>query len=97
MGEVITHKMLVGKSGRTWGAAVKNTKNSFSPLIVSVGHKVTIQKAIELVLRFSKIRVVEPVRLADKESRYLMGKFERFAGKRKNVQMDILIDEFKVN
>ena len=51
----------MGKSGKIWGAAVKNTKNSYVPLIVSIGHKVNIDKAVELVIRFSKNRVVEPI------------------------------------
>lgn len=66
LGDEITHWMLIGNSGKIWGAAVKNTSNSFSPLIVSIGHKVSIDKAVELVIKYSLKRVVEPIWLADK-------------------------------
>lgn len=49
LGDKVEHRMLVGNSGKIWGAAVKNTPNSFVPLIVSVGHKVSIERAVELV------------------------------------------------
>jgi len=60
---------LIGKSGRVWGSAVKNTKLAFVPIFVSIGHKVSIERAVELAIKASVKRVVEPVRMADKLSR----------------------------
>ena len=68
---------LKGKSGKIWGAALKNTIKSFVPLIVSIGHKINIDRAIELVFLYSKCRVVEPIRFSDKHSRYLIDVFDR--------------------
>ena len=59
-----------GDSGKIWGAAIKNTNGSINPLIISIGNKISLDKAIECVLKFSYYRVVEPVRYADKVSRF---------------------------
>lgn len=88
--------MLKGNSGKIWGAAVKNTKDSYVPLIVSQGHKVSIEKAVELVIKYSLIRVVEPVRVADKESRRLMNKFEKFINNKKIEKLEDAVSQFKV-
>lgn len=69
---------LKGNSGRIWGAAVKNSPEAFDPLIVSIGHKVDIDTAVKLVIRYSVSRVVQPVRLADKHSRLLIDLFDKF-------------------
>ena len=70
---------LVGKSGKTWGAAVrssrapKGTKGSavhnFNPVYVSIGHGISLASAVSLVVACCKHRVPEPVRLADLEGR----------------------------
>lgn len=61
--------MLVGASGRTWGAALL-TGNSFTkPIFVSVGHRISLQTAVALVRKLCKFRVPEPVRMADMHSR----------------------------
>ena len=68
-------KLLEGKSGRVWGGALKATKDSCDPLIVSVGHRVSIESAIELVNECCKNRVPEPIRMADKISRRIIDKY----------------------
>jgi deoxyinosine 3'endonuclease (endonuclease V) len=37
---------LTGNSGKQWGAALKATEDTKNPLIVSVGHKVSLNTAI---------------------------------------------------
>lgn len=51
------------------GAAVKSTKDAKNPIYVSVGHKITLQLAIQIVLKCCKYRVPEPIRKADFVSR----------------------------
>ena len=70
---------LVGKSGKTWGAAVrtshppKGTKgdavHNFKPVYVSIGHGISLTAAVALVTVCCKHRIPEPVRLADLEGR----------------------------
>ena len=63
---------LIGKSGRTWGHALKSSKSAINPLIVSVGHRVSIETAVRLVNQCCKARVPEPIRHVDKVSRRLI-------------------------
>lgn len=69
--------LLKGKSGRIWGAGLKSGKDSCDPLIVSVGHRVSIESAIKIVDACSKTRVPEPIRFVDKWSRKLIGDYEK--------------------
>ncbi len=45
------------------GAAVR-TKDSTAPVFVSVGHRISLKTAIDLVLKTAKYRIPEPTRLA---------------------------------
>lgn len=69
---------LKGNSGKIWGMALKNTEGAYDPSIISVGTMVDIDTATDLVIRFSKKRVVEPVRVCDKYSRYLVKEFNTY-------------------
>ncbi|KAM0006289.1 putative deoxyribonuclease V [Helianthus debilis subsp. tardiflorus] len=60
---------LVGDSGNTLGAALHSSKGSFKPIFVSVGHRVSLASAVEVVKRTCKYRVPEPIRQADIRSR----------------------------
>ncbi|KAM0069693.1 putative deoxyribonuclease V [Helianthus debilis subsp. tardiflorus] len=60
---------LVGDSGNTLGAALHSSKESFKPIFVSVGHRVSLASAVEIVKRTCKYRVPEPIRQADIRSR----------------------------
>ena len=74
-------RALEGKSKRVWGYALKTTKKSFNPLIVTRGHKVGLESAVDVVTKCCIYRVPEPVRAADKESRMLILLFEKKYGK----------------
>jgi deoxyinosine 3'endonuclease (endonuclease V) len=67
------HALLVGASGGTWGALLRTTDPAdgaaCKPVVVSVGHGVSLASALELVKRCSPFRVPEPVRQADLRSR----------------------------
>ncbi|KAI3703361.1 hypothetical protein L1987_73378 [Smallanthus sonchifolius] len=60
---------LVGDSGKNLGAAIHSSKGSFKPIFVSVGHRVSLASAVEVVKRTCKYRVPEPIRQADIRSR----------------------------
>eukprot|EP00245_Coleochaete_scutata_P004866 TRINITY_DN17911_c0_g1_i1.p1 TRINITY_DN17911_c0_g1~~TRINITY_DN17911_c0_g1_i1.p1 ORF type:complete len:349 (-),score=65.90 TRINITY_DN17911_c0_g1_i1:928-1974(-) len=60
---------LVGASGRVWGAALKSHAGATKPVMVSVGHRISLRTAIEVVKRCCRYRVPEPVRQADVKSR----------------------------
>jgi len=64
-----TYLPLVGTSGKVWGAAFKSTDTSTNPVFVSIGHKISLESAIELTKRSSKFRIPEAVRQADLRSR----------------------------
>lgn len=61
---------LIGDSGVTYGAAVlADPANVTNPVYVSIGHKVSLETAVELVVKVSNYRIPEPIRLADLGSR----------------------------
>lgn len=80
------YKKLVGKSGAIWGAALRSTDDSKIPMIISVGHKVTLDTAIEVVKHTTKHRVPEPIRLADKITRRIIAEYERRKFKPFNIE-----------
>ena len=60
---------LVGESGFVYGRALRSTDSSTNPIFVSVGHKVGLDTAIQIVGQCCKVRVPEPIRWADILSR----------------------------
>jgi len=70
--EVGDSSILIGDSGKAWGAALRNTKAAVNPIFVSIGHKIELDIAIKCIMKFSDYRVAEPIRLADKKSRELV-------------------------
>lgn len=68
------HALLRGSSGAVWGALLRTSEpaegtDAFKPVVVSVGHGVSLSSALELVRRCSRHRIPEPVRQADLRSR----------------------------
>jgi hypothetical protein len=70
------YNYLKGTSGSIWGAALKCTEKSTDPLIVSVGHKVSLDTAINIVTNSCRFRVPEPIRIADLRSRHIIKKYD---------------------
>ncbi|TYH69717.1 hypothetical protein ES332_D05G073500v1 [Gossypium tomentosum] len=60
---------LRGNSGFIWGVAMRSEQGSLKPVFVSVGHRVSLETAIEIVNMTCKFRVPEPIRQADIRSR----------------------------
>jgi deoxyribonuclease V len=53
---IILNNIIVGK-------AIK-TKKNVKPIYVSIGHKISLESAVNITLHFSKYRIPEPTRLA---------------------------------
>ena len=64
---------LVGDSGVTHGAAIAIAGVS-KPIFVSIGHKISLDTAVDVVIRSSIHRIPEPVRQADLTSREMLRK-----------------------
>jgi len=60
---------LVGQSGCVLGAALRPCAGISNPIYVSVGHRVGLQMAVQLVWSCCRHRVPEPTRQADIKSR----------------------------
>jgi deoxyinosine 3'endonuclease (endonuclease V) len=60
---------LIGDSGRIWGAVYKAKDYTKQPIIISVGHKVSLLTAIDIVRQCTLYKNPEPVRQADIRSR----------------------------
>ena len=60
---------LVGTSGTTWGYALRATAESINPIFVSIGHRISLETALNITKAMCKFRVPEPVRMADQLGR----------------------------
>lgn len=62
---------LICNDGLTYGAAVKttDTKGTTNPIYVSIGHKISLPTAIDIVLKTCKYRIPEPIRNSDIKSK----------------------------
>jgi len=60
---------LTGNSGFIYGKAMRSTLKSTNPIYISIGYKVNIKEAVDVVLSCCKVRVPEPIRWADFLSR----------------------------
>lgn len=70
--------LLEGNSGRIWGVAYKSTNNNKDPVMVTIGHKISLESMIALMHKCCKFKVPEPVRAADLRSRELIRKTKSF-------------------
>ena len=66
-------------AGRSVGAVVR-TRDAVKPLYVSVGHRVSLESALDLVRRTTKERMPEPLKSADRIAREMKGKEKRERG-----------------
>jgi deoxyinosine 3'endonuclease (endonuclease V) len=64
---------LTGNSGKVWGCALRATDDSINPIIISIGHKISLESAVKIVSESCIYRVPEPIRQADKLSRKPLG------------------------
>ncbi len=55
--------------GEVLGLALKTTEKASKPVFVSVGHRISLRTARDVVLKCSEFRVPEPTRQADIRSR----------------------------
>ncbi|XP_050231898.1 uncharacterized protein LOC126680762 [Mercurialis annua] len=60
---------LTGRSGCMWGAAIRATRGSHDPIYVSIGHRISLDTAINVAKITRKYHLPEPVRQADLRSR----------------------------
>ncbi|XP_047335338.1 endonuclease V [Impatiens glandulifera] len=79
---------LRGDSGCIWGAAIRSTEGSSKPIFVSVGHRISLATAIEMVKLTCQFRVPEPIRQADIRSREYLRK--RQLGNEQNKQSNFV-------
>lgn len=63
---------LIGTSGKKYGVALKNTPSTENPVFVSIGHQISIETAIEIVMRTSIYRIPEPIRNSDIKSKLFL-------------------------
>jgi len=77
-------KKLIGKSRTQWGYALRTTKEYDYPMIISIGHKVSNETALQIVRKTCIYRVPEPIRLSDKISRRLVWGYKTFKDKHPN-------------
>lgn len=60
---------LLGDGNRILGVALKNCLAAKKPVFVSIGHRINLSTAMEVVSKCSVFRVPEPIRQADMRSR----------------------------
>jgi deoxyinosine 3'endonuclease (endonuclease V)/DNA polymerase III epsilon subunit-like protein len=60
---------LIGKTGKHYGIGLKTSDDSINPIYVSVGHKISIDVARELVIKTCIYKNPEPIRNSDSKSK----------------------------
>lgn len=60
---------LIGRSGKNYGIGLKTSDDSINPIYVSIGHKISIHIARELVIRTCVYKNPEPIRNSDTKSK----------------------------
>lgn len=66
---------LITASGRVLGKALRSSDSSSKPVYVSVGHKISLDTAVQLTHACCRYRVPEPIRQADIRSREYLRQF----------------------
>lgn len=60
---------LIGKTGTIYGVALKISDNAFNPIYVSIGHKISLNTAKDIVLNTCIYKNPEPIRNSDIKSK----------------------------
>ena len=63
---------LVGQTGKIYGVALKTASNVENPLFVTIGHKISLETAMKIILATSIYRIPEPVRNSDIKSKLFL-------------------------
>jgi len=69
---------LIGYSDKKYGYALRSTDEYDYPIIVSIGHKVSNETALEVVKMCCYYKEPEPIRLADLITRRLIKAYQKF-------------------
>jgi deoxyinosine 3'endonuclease (endonuclease V) len=80
---------LVGYSDKKWGYALRSTDYYDDPIIVSIGHKVSNETALEVTKMCCYYKEPEPIRLADKITRRLIKAYQNFVYNNPKKKWDI--------
>jgi deoxyinosine 3'endonuclease (endonuclease V) len=60
---------LKGDSGTIWGVALKSCESSEKPIYVTIGHKINLDTAKNIVLKTCLYKIPEPIRNSDIKSK----------------------------
>ncbi len=60
---------IVGKTGKNYGVALKSSNDSINPIYVSIGHKISLDTATQIVLKTCLFKNPEPIRNSDIKSK----------------------------
>jgi endonuclease V len=60
---------LIGNTGTIYGIAIRTSLFAFNPIYISIGHKISLNTANELVLKTCKYKNPEPIRNSDIKSK----------------------------
>ena len=80
---------LIGKSKTKWGYALRTTYYYDFPTIVSIGHKISNETALEVVKMCCFYKEPEPIRLADLITRRLIKAYQNFIDYYPNKQWNL--------
>ncbi len=60
---------LIGKTGKIYGRALKTSNDASNPIYISIGHKISLNIATELVIKTCIHKIPEPIRNSDIKSK----------------------------
>lgn len=63
---------LIGLTGKIYGAALKSSDDTTTPIFVSIGHRISLETAIKIVIDCCLHKIPEPIRNSDIKSRQLL-------------------------
>jgi deoxyinosine 3'endonuclease (endonuclease V) len=60
---------LMGDSSTVWGVAFKSSEHAQNPIYISIGHKISLETATQLVMQTCIFKTPEPIRNSDIKSK----------------------------